>query len=752
MKTTRAPGWIWLAHAALTCTLAITLAACGGSGGNAGGGGDGANTDTGRTTGGTTGGTTGDKFGSNPGGSTGGGGTTAGPPVARFLLSANSDGTVSSFLVDGATGNVTAQSYHWASAFPVTGLAADPDGAFALIIAGNELQSLTVDEASGLLSHGSTVTAGTAPQEITLSEDGDFAYVTDFADRTLTAFAIGATGTPTRIGSATTGRTPAAVTIHPGGEFVYTADRDDDTVSIFPRNATTGAVSTATTATVGSAPTDIAFNPAGAVAYVTHATDSNNLRVYDVDAASGALTERQTVTAGSNPVAVIVDADGDYLYTANVGSDNVSVFAIDAATGELAAVQNIATGDTPVGLTLGPRGGLLYTAETGSNDTTAFAVDGTTGRLTLIAHVRGRTAMNAVAAVNAAEYGARHADYALAPDGDGIHVYQVGDAAGTLSPLGTVTAGTGSVYAGVDPRGRFVYVPDLYDESVRLYTFDADTGTATISDIDSPAFSGMNLSRAVPEPSGRFLYVLDGRNVSDLSGRIFSYDVNDNGTLTAIDASQAATLTGRNPENLVVHPAGRYLYSIDSYGDTITLFEINATDGRLSQKQTFTPGRSGNGFGRPITMAFHPNGRYAYVTLEDDHEIVRYSVNPGNGFLESPQRTVVPTTDGRPRYIALHPSGELAYSTDWGGDVSTYTVDTSTFALAWTASVNVATGNPSWLAVDPQGGFALLTVTGGTVRCILDGAGTLSLPAQTIDTGTGSSSFSRTVTLAGAIR
>jgi len=736
MKTTRTRRWMRMARAVLICTFTLSLAACGGNGGG--------NADTGGPIEGTPGGTTGGPFGD--------GGTVATPPVARFLLSANSDGTVSSFLVDGATGNVTAESYHYASAFPVTGLATDPDGAFALIVTGNELQALAVDAATGFLSHVSTVATGTAPQAISLAGDAAFAYVTDLADRTLTAFAIGATGTPNRIGAATTGRYPTAVTVHPSGDFVYTVDRDDETVSIFPRNATTGAISAATTSSVGSNPTDIAFNAAGTAAYVTHAGDSDNLRVYDVDAISGALTARQTVTAGSNPAAVIVDADGEYLYTANAGSDNVSVFAIDATTGELAAVQNIATGDAPVDVILGPRGSLLYTANNGSADTTAFAVNGTTGRLTLIAHVRGRTGLNVVATVNGSDYGARHADYALAPDTDGIHVYEIADAAGTLSPVGTATAGPGPVHAGVDPRGRFVYAADPGDDSVRVYTFDATTGNATVSDTVSPAFDGMELIRAVPEPSGRFLYALDGRDVFGLSGRIFSYEVDDNGALTAIDAPSSATATGRNPENLVVHPAGRYLYTIDSYGDTITLFEINATDGHLSQKQTFTPGRVGSAVGRPIAMAFHPNGRYAYVTLEDDHEIVRYAINAGNGFLESPQRTPVPTADGRPRYIALHPSGEWAYSTDWGGDVSTYAVDGSTFVLTWMRSVNVATGNPSWLAVDPQGGFALTAVTGGTVRFTLNSVGTLSTAAQTIDTGTGSSSFSRTVTLAGVIQ
>jgi len=748
MKSTRNTSWTRIALAVLAGTLAVTLAACGdGGGGN--------DTNTGGDTGGSTGDHTGEKFGSNTGGSTGGGTTTT-SPVARFLLSANSDGTVSTFLVDGATGNVTAHSYHRASAFQVTDLATTPDGKFVLIVAGNELQSLAIDAASGFLSHVATVATGTAPRELALTEDGGHAYVVDVADRTVTAFAIDTTtGTPTTIGSVACGRNPAAVAVHPSGNFVYTADRDDDTISVFPRNATSGALSAATASSVGSRPTDLTFNPAGTVAYVTHASDLDNVRVYDVDATSGALTEKQTVTAGSAPVDVSVDAAGKYLYTANAGSDNVSVFAIDATSGELAAVQTIACGDTPAAVTIGPRGDLLYTANGGSDDTTAFAVDDGTGRLTLIAHVRGRAALNAVAAANATDYGARHADYALAPDTDGIHVYEIADAAGTLSPVGTVTAGSGPVDVEVDPRGRFTYVADPADDTVTLYNFDAGTGTAAASHTVSPPLTEMHLIRAVPEPSGRFLYVLDGRDTfgignpaPGLSGRIFAYEINDNGTLTAIDTVD----TGRNPENLVIHPAGRHLYTIDSYGDTITLFEIGAADGRLTQKQTFTPGGTGAGAGRPVAMAFHPNGRYAYVTLEDDREIVRYSINPANGYLENAQRTAVPTTDGRPRYIALHPSGELAYSTDWGGDVSTYAVDGSSFTLTWTASVNVVAGNPSWIAVDPQGGFALAAVTGGTVRFTLDGAGTLSAPVQTLDTGTGSSSVARTVTLAAFIR
>jgi 6-phosphogluconolactonase (cycloisomerase 2 family) len=148
-----------------------------------------------------------------------------------------------------------------------------------------------------------------------------------------------------------------------------------------------------------------------------------------------------------------------------------------------------------------------------------------------------------------------------------------------------------------------------------------------------------------------------------------------------------------------------------------------------------------------MNLAFHPNGRYAYVALHDDNELVRYSISPSNGFLESRQAVSTTTQisgDARPRYIAVDPSGLYAYASHQSGDVSTWNID-STFALSFTGTVLLQNQSPTWIALDPHSRFAYIVVSGGIARATIGPGGALNLQ-ETTTTGTGSS-FSRTATI-----
>ena len=65
-----------------------------------------------------------------------------------------------------------------------------------------------------------TVTAGNFPSAIALSPDGRAAYVTNFSDRTVAQYAIGADGTLSPRGSAATGTGPVAIALSPDGTRV----------------------------------------------------------------------------------------------------------------------------------------------------------------------------------------------------------------------------------------------------------------------------------------------------------------------------------------------------------------------------------------------------------------------------------------------------------------------------------------------------------------------------------------------------
>lgn len=690
--------------------------------------------------------------GGDGGGGGGGGGTSV--PQIRFAVAGNSDGTVSVFGVDPNPGGLRYIGYLKINAFAVQDIVVHSNNQYAYVLTSDgTLTAFSFDSRSGALTLVNSISVGGNASDILLDADGRFLYATSRTAVTVSTYSIAsANGALSLAGAQPTGAEPVKIALAPSGQFAYVANRSAQTVSIYTRDTTAGVLTlSATTPGLGDSPTAIIVNKAGTFAYVTYASSSNNVDVFSVDATTGDLTAVQTVSAGDTPLDIQLDSENAFAYVANANGDTISVFSINASNGNLASVQTMATGDDPRALRLDIDNKYLYVATFGSSEVSAYTVAAATGMLTLIDHFRARNGLNAIALSNSTTAFGSLAKYAFAPEGESVHGYSVDSTTGALSSPTATTAGTGPLHVALTPDNRVAYVLNRTSNNISVFQFNAATG-ALGTNVQTLSLPGPDAvpSRIAVEPSGRFLYALDERSISGLLGRITVHTINQtNGTLTAI----LTLTTGVNPENMVIHPAGRYLYSINSFGDTITLFEINGADGTLAERQTFTPGLAGSGVGRPIVMAFHPNGRYAYVTLDDDEQLVRYSINSGNGFLESKQSVTITTAqipgNPGPRYIAVDPSGLYAYVSHQSHAVSTWNIDPSSFALSFASAVAVQTF-PTWIALDPNGQFAYTVVTGGIARLTIGSGGALSLQ-ETTTTGTGGS-FARTATIVSVIQ
>lgn len=105
------------------------------------------------------------------------------------------------------------------------------------------------------------------------------------------------------------------------------------------------------------------------------------------------------------------------------------------------------------------------------------------------------------------------------------------------SPYDTVT-GYGPISIDVDPLGEFVYVANLTNNNVKLFTIDAATGILS-----------------------------DGTTV----------------------------VTGNNPQCIHIDPTGRYVYTANGASHDISGFSINATNGSLTELQTSPVTTGGSG-------------------------------------------------------------------------------------------------------------------------------------------------------------
>ena len=659
-------------------------------------------------------------------GDSGGGGTVIDPvllpPADRFVLSGNNDGTVSVFRNDKTAGYATAVAYlNAGNGFAIQDMVYDEINGRVVLITNNQISVLGFNAATGEGSVIDTRSTSGNSSHLTLNASGTTAYVASGTslDQNVDVYTISAAGTLSIADSTMVSVDPDYIRLDPGETRLYLVSRSDDQILIFDINADGSLVPGPQAVPTGTNPTAISFNPAGTIAYVSRQSNSDNLVVYSVGS-GGELSQVMTLLNSNSPIDMVLSKDGAHLYVVDSSNKRVNHYVVDTVSGMPTFMASTNVSFTPTDLVLSETGAALYVGHSEDDLVSTLRVDSNSGSLSVANWVRAYSSVNTVAAIGGRGELQPEAAYLLAPDDAGLSRFSIAaDGLLNLEATGNTTGALMDGEVAVDyAKGLLLGAGETAAGADLLtsYGFDPVTGATTpISTIDATVSSQSSFQRIELGRSGRFMYVLD-EDVLDSSnnerGFIRTYAFAANGTIfpAAVDFDVA----DQAPENLSLHPAGRFIYSINSFDDSISRFEVNEGNGMLSGGTQYTPGRTGSGQGRPIDMRFHPNGRYAYVSLEDDSQIVRYQV-ASNGALQNISRTTLPLFNGQrvePAPIAVHPNGRYVYvgERNTTNSVSVLAVNPGNYSLTHQSRVG-ADGNPSWISVDPQGRFLYVRFT-----------------------------------------
>ncbi|PFK10525.1 hypothetical protein COI98_24070 [Bacillus cereus] len=103
-----------------------------------------------------------------------------------------------------------------------------------------------------------TIPVGTAPTDVAIKPDGDFAYVTNFNSNNVSVIN---TGSNSVVATIPVGNTPTAVAIKPDGDFAYVTNRDIGNVSVINTgsNSVVATIPLATNVVING--TDIIHSP-----------------------------------------------------------------------------------------------------------------------------------------------------------------------------------------------------------------------------------------------------------------------------------------------------------------------------------------------------------------------------------------------------------------------------------------------------------------------------------------------------------
>jgi 6-phosphogluconolactonase len=184
---------------------------------------------------------------------------------------------------------------------------------------------------------------------------------------------------------------------------------------------------------------------------------------------------------------------------------------------------------------------------------------------------------------------------------DKVLVYHLDAAKGVLTandpPSLSVKPGSGPRHLAFHPAGKFAYLLNEMGWTLNTLKYDSEHGTLT--ELESlqtlpEGFSRPNSSAEVQvHPSGRFVYA---SNRGDNSIALFSVNA-ETGKLTFVERQSTQ---GKTPRYFGIDPSGNWLLAANQDSDSVVVLRIDPTAGRL------TPSGHNISVVSPVCLQFVP--------------------------------------------------------------------------------------------------------------------------------------------------
>jgi 6-phosphogluconolactonase len=332
--------------------------------------------------------------------------------------------------------------------------------------------------------------------------------------------------------------------------------------------------------------------------------------------------------------------------------EGIYLFRVNPATGELTPIKVVKGISNPSWLALHPTRPLLYAAN-----------EETHGGVTALA---------------------------IRPDGD-------------LSVLGRVDSlGKDPAHISVHPSGRYLLVSNYSSGNVAVLSIQADGSLGAATDQHDDASACTPACAAGPshpvkgpvgnfpenghdaphahmiesDPSGKFVFVNDlglDRTI------VWQFDV-EKGTLSNPHSAQSSA--GAGSRHFVLHPNGKWFYSLNEQASSLSFMTFDAATGTLSPVlETSTLPESFTGTSAASELLLSRDARFLYAGNRLHDTIAIFTVGKDG----TPTLLGEESTRGdHPRHFNFDPTGEFFYVCNQKSDtLSSYRVDRKTGKLAF---------------------------------------------------------------------
>jgi 6-phosphogluconolactonase len=264
--------------------------------------------------------------------------------------------------------------------------------------------------------------------------------------------------------------------------------------------------------------------------------------------------------------------------------------------------------------------------------------------------------------------------------GGGVCGFSIDPESGKLTLLNQLSSGGGGpCHLLLDKEGRNILVANYGGGSVEVLPVmpDGTLGEATAL----VQHEGKSVNHSRQEKPHAHCMALDAANhfafACDLGidkVMIYRFD-SAHGTLTPNEPAFFATKPGAGPRHLAFHPNGRFAYLINELDSTMTALAYDASRGAFSELQTLPmlpDDFKGDNLGAEVVV--DAQGKYLYGSNRGHDSIAVFRIDRAKGTLKLVQRQ---STMGKtPRHFAIDPTGKfLVVANQDSGNVVVFAIN-----------------------------------------------------------------------------
>jgi len=272
-----------------------------------------------------------------------------------------------------------------------------------------------------------------------------------------------------------------------------------------------------------------------------------------------------------------------------------------------------------------------------------------------------------------------------------ISAFAFDSASGSLTFLNSrLTGGTDPCFVALDQREKFAVVANFMSGSVAVFPLRPDGSLGEASCVVQHAGRSLDAARQAGPHAHSIIFDSSNRTmfVPDLGlDSIVAYDFDEtSGRIAANPARSAPSIPGAGPRYMEIHGNGRFAYTVNELGSTITASAYDAQAMTLSAFQEIsTLPADYKGSSTCADLHIGASGSFLYASNRGHDSIAIYSIDEKTGRLEALGHES--TRGGVPRNFTLDDTGRWLLVANQDTDqIVLYSVDAATGLLEFSGT------------------------------------------------------------------